>query len=86
MVPKDAPIDLHIDILSQPMKYHKSIAFDAKIAGEMEALEEAINMSEWRVRGGDSIATCPVCGKEMGGRFLSGHIKVNHPKSKPRRG
>ena len=85
MVPKDAPIDLHIDLLSQPMKYHKSVAFDAKIAGEMEALEEAINTSEWRVRGGDSIATCPVCGKEMGGRFLKGHLKINHPKPKSRR-
>jgi hypothetical protein len=86
LVPKDAPIDLHIDILSVPMKYHKSIAFDERIAQEMEALEESISTSEWRARGGDSIANCPMCGKEMAGRFLANHIKVIHAGRKVRRG
>lgn len=82
MVPKDAPIDLHIDLLSTPMKYHKSIAFDERITEEMETLEESIATSEWRVRGGDSVGVCHICGKEMAGRFLKSHIKVNHSRLK----
>lgn len=84
-VPKDAQMDLHIDILSNPMKYHKSIAFDDRISEEIELIEDAINSAEARVRGGDSLATCPVCGKELAGRFLRSHLKVNHPKPKTRR-
>ena len=86
MVPKDAPIDLHIDLLSEPMKYHKSIAYDDRIAEEMEKLEVGISTSEWRARGGDSVAACHICGKEMAGRFLANHIKVNHRTAKPRKG
>ncbi len=86
IVPKDAPIDIHIDLLSEPMKYHKSIAFDERIAEEMERLEEGISTSEWRARGGDSIATCPFCGKEMAGRFLANHLKMHHPQERIRRG
>jgi len=85
IVPKDAPIDLHIDLLSTPMKYHKSIAFDERIAEEMETLEEGITTSEWRARGGDSVGICHICGKEMAGRFLANHIKVNHPKPKSKK-
>ena len=85
IVPKDAPIDIHIDLLSVPMKYHKSIAFDERIAEEMETLEESINTSEWRARGGDSIATCPFCGKEMAGRFLANHLKMHHPQNRVRK-
>ena len=79
VVPKDAAMDLHIDTITNPMKFHGSVAYDERIAEELEAIEEAINTAEWRVRGGDSIATCPSCGKEMAGRFLNSHIKVNHP-------
>jgi len=86
IVPKDAPIDLHIDLLSDLMKYHKSIAFDERIAEEMENLEEGINTSEWRARGGDAIAVCHICGKEMAGRFLVNHMKMHHSMDRVRKG
>ena len=82
VVPKDAAMDLHIDTVTNPMKFHGSVAYDARIGEEMEAIGEAISTAEWRVRGGDAIATCPVCGKEMAGRFLKSHIKVNHSRLK----
>ena len=82
VVPKDAAMDLHIDTITNPMKFHGSIAYDARIEEELETIEDAINTSEWRVRGGDSIATCPMCNKEMAGRFLATHMKVSHPKNK----
>lgn len=85
-VPKDAPMDLHIDTITNPMKYHGSLAHDVKIGDEMEAIEEAISTADLRVRGGDSIAFCPVCGKELAGRFLKNHMKMHHPQPKARKG
>lgn len=85
-VPKDAPMDLHIDTLTNPMKFHGSIAHDEKIGHELEAIEEAISTADQRVKGGDAIAFCSVCGKEMAGRFLRNHMKMHHPERKVRTG
>ncbi len=78
-------MDLHIDIMSTPMKYHKSVAFDTKIAEELDRICEAIGTAELRVRGGDAVVTCPVCSKEVAGRFLKNHIKVYHPSKRARK-
>ena len=74
-VPRDAEVDLHIDLSADIQKYHKSVPDSPEIAAEMERVLAAVS------RGGDGgviWGTCPQCGKTFQAETLASHVKVVH--------
>jgi len=74
-VPRDAAVDLHIDLDADIKKYHRSVPEGAEIAEEMERVLAAVG------RGGDGgmvWGACPECGKSFTAEALASHVKVVH--------
>jgi len=74
-VPRDAEIDLHIDLPTDIKKYHRSVAEDGEIAAEMERLVDAVKSAE---DGGVVWTPCPQCEKAFPSEMLPSHLKVVH--------
>lgn len=75
-VPKGAEIDLHVDFLREPMRYHGSEAESEEIAREMADVLGALGAQEpMRAR---PLVRCPQCGKEFGQEAFRAHRKVVH--------
>jgi hypothetical protein len=74
-VPRDAEMDLHIDVMTDIRKYHSSIPENDEISAEMERVVEAVKRTE---DGGMAWVPCPKCGKEFPSEMLESHVKVVH--------
>jgi len=75
-VPKGAEIDLHVDFMREPMRYHGSQAESAAIAREMADLLAALREQE-PLRSRPRVR-CPACGKEFGQEAFRAHRAVVH--------
>jgi len=81
-VPRDAEVDVHIDLTADIQKYHRSVPEGPEIAAEMERFLVAVS------RGGDGgviWGTCPECGKSFAAEALASHVKVVHGTTRARR-
>jgi len=81
-VPREAAVDLHIDLDADIKKYHRSVPEGPEIAEEMDRLLAAVS------RGGDGgmvWGSCPECGKSFAAEALASHMKVIHGGNRPRR-
>ena len=74
-VPRDAEMDLHIDVMTDIRKYHSSIPMNEEITAEMDRVVEAVKQTE---DGGMAWAPCPNCGKSFPSEMLESHVKVVH--------
>jgi len=75
-IPREAEIDVHIDLPTDIKKFHKSVAEAPQIAAEMERVVDAVNR-----RGNDGgvvWADCPKCGKAFHSETMPTHVKVVH--------
>lgn len=74
-IPRDAEVDVHIDLTADIQKYHKSVPDSPEIAAEMERVLEAVSRLG---NGGVIWGTCPECGKSFQAEALASHVKVVH--------
>jgi hypothetical protein len=76
IVPKGAEIDLHVDFMREPMRYHGSEAESVEIAREMADVLAALGEQE-PLRSRPQVR-CPECGKEFGQEAFRAHRAVVH--------
>lgn len=75
-IPREAEIDVHIDLPTDIKKFHRSVAEDPAIAAEMERVVDAVNHSG---NGGGVVwVNCPRCGKAFLSEMMASHVKVVH--------
>ena len=75
-IPREAEIDVHIDLPTDIKKFHKSVAEAPQIAAEMERVVDAV--SRGGNGGGVVWANCPHCGKAFQSEMIASHVKVVH--------
>lgn len=75
-VPRGVEIDLHVDFMREPTRYHGSEAESETIAREMADVLGALSVQEpMRTR---PRVRCPQCGKEFGQEAFRAHRAVVH--------
>ena len=77
VVPKDAPVDLHIDRMNGDEFGRHGYEVDGLVI--QDEMDRILRTFDAASREGTSRTTCPECGKQMFSDHLKSHMKIDHP-------